>query len=149
MTAAVGALVAMAIGGASFASASSEGGGRTIVVIEKTTSQHFLDLGAPGPTVGDEFFFGSQFWNPAQTDKVGSNHGYCVFETKTLLHCVGTAHVAGGTVEYAGETTINAQRFTIAVTGGTGALNAAEGHITIHNLNTEGTLSRDTIVLTG
>jgi len=46
----VGALVAMAIGGASFASASGggEGGGRTIVVIEKTTSQKFLDLGKRG-----------------------------------------------------------------------------------------------------
>jgi hypothetical protein len=73
LTAGVGALVAMAIGGASFASASSEGGGRTIVVIEKTTSQHFLDLGKPGPSAGDEFFFGSQFWNTAQTHKVGSN----------------------------------------------------------------------------
>src|SRR2546421_12784543 len=67
LTAGVGALVAMAIGGASFASASSgEGGGRTIVVIEKTTSQRFLDLGQPGPSAGDEFFFGSQFWNLAQ-----------------------------------------------------------------------------------
>jgi hypothetical protein len=149
VTAGVGALVAMAIGGASFASASSEGGGRTIVVIEKTTSQHFLDLGQAGPTVGDEFFFGSQFWNVAQTQKVGSNHGYCVFETKALLHCAGTAHVAGGTVEYAGETNGNAQRFTLAITGGTGALNAAEGHVTIHNLNADGSLSRDVIVLAG
>lgn len=148
-TAGVGALVAMAIGGASFASASSEGGGRTIVVIEKTTSQHFLDLGQPGPTAGDEFFFASQFWNLAQTHKIGSNHGYCVLETATLLHCAGTAHVAGGTVEYAGETTINGQRFTLAITGGTGALNAAEGHVTVHNLNANGTLSRDVIALAG
>src|SRR5690242_2876793 len=63
MTAGAGALVAMAIGGASFASASSrEGGGRSIVVIEKTTSQHFLDLGQAGPSPGDEFFFVGQFW---------------------------------------------------------------------------------------
>ena len=61
MMAGVSALVAMAIGGASFASASGEGGGRTIVVIEKTTSQRFLDLGQPGPTPGDEFFFASQY----------------------------------------------------------------------------------------
>jgi len=150
MTAGVGALVAMAIGGVSFASASSgEGGGRTIVVIEKTTSQHFLDLGGPGPTPGDEFFFGSQFWNTAQTHKVGSNHGYCVFETKMLAHCVGTAHVAGGTLEFAGEANITGQDSTIAITGGTGTLNAAEGHVSIHNLNAEGTLSRDVIALAG
>ena len=98
MTAGAGALVAMAIGGASFASASGggEGGGRTIVVIEKTTSQKFLDLGKPGPTAGDEFFFASQFWNTARTHKVGSNRGFCTFETQTAAHCVGTAQLAGG-----------------------------------------------------
>jgi hypothetical protein len=150
MTAGVGALVAMAIGGASFASASSsEGGGRTIVVIEKTTSQHFLDLGQKGPTPGDEFFFGSQFWNTAQTHQIGSNRGYCVFETQAVVHCAGTAHIAGGTVEYAGESPTNDQQFTIAITGGTGALDAAEGHVTIHNLNAGGTLSRDVIALAG
>ena len=60
----------------SFASASNNGGGRTIVVIEKTTSQHFLDLGTPGPSAGDEFVFASQFWNTDQTRQVGSNRGY-------------------------------------------------------------------------
>ena len=72
-----------------------------------------------------------------------------MLETQALLHCAGTAHVAGGTVEYAGETNINAQRFTLAITGGTGALNAAEGHVSIHNLNANGTLSRDVIALAG
>jgi hypothetical protein len=73
MTAGVGALVAMAIGGASFASAPGDKSGRvTIVVIEKTTSQHFLDLGKHGFSVGDEFFFASQFWNTARTHQVGS-----------------------------------------------------------------------------
>jgi hypothetical protein len=149
MTAGVGALVAMAIGGASFASASGEGGSRTIVVIEKTTSQRFLDLGQPGPTAGDEFFFGSQFWNTARTHKVGSNRGHCVFEGQTVLHCVGTARLAGGTLEFAGETTTTGTTSTIAITGGTGALDGAEGHVSVHNLNPEGTLSRDVIVLLG
>src|SRR5437763_10855959 len=76
ITAGVGALVAIAIGGASFASASNNGGRRTIVVIEKTTSQHFLDLGTPGPSAGDEFVFASQFWNTDQARQVGSNRGY-------------------------------------------------------------------------
>ena len=51
MTAGVGALVAMAIGGASFASASGEGGGRTIVVIEKLMRANGID---PTKTVVDE-----------------------------------------------------------------------------------------------
>ena len=146
-------VVAIAIGGASFASASNNGGGRTIVVIEKTTSQHFLDLGTPGPSAGDEFVFASQFWNTDQTRQVGSNRGYCVLESGRSgaqpAHCVGTARLDGGTLEFAGQTsTAQQQNQTIAITGGTGAFDGAEGHVTIHNLNAEGTLSRDTIVLT-
>jgi hypothetical protein len=154
MTAGVGALVAMAIGEASFASASGEGGGRTIVVIEKTTSQKFLDLGKPGPSAGDEFFFASQFWNADQTKRVGFNRGYCVLESAQTgqqpAHCVGTARLGGGTLEFAGQTsTAPQQTQTIAITGGTGAFDGAEGHVTIHNLNSQGTLSRDVIVLLG
>lgn len=54
-TAGVGALVAMAIGGASLASASGdESGGRTIRGDrEDDVAQKFLDLGKPGPTAGD------------------------------------------------------------------------------------------------
>lgn len=150
-TAGVGALVAMAIGGASFASASGdESGGRTIVVIEKTTSQHVLDLGKAGPSPGDMFFFASQFWNTAQTHKVGSLRGHCVIESQVALHCVGTAHLLGGTLELAGEATFTGSSDSvIAITGGTGTLDGAEGHVTVHNLNSEGTLSRDTIVLLG
>jgi hypothetical protein len=149
MTAGVGALVAMAIGGASFASASGEGGGRTIVVIEKTTSQRLLDLGKAGPTAGDEFFFGSQLWNAHRTRQVGSNHGYCVLESQQRAHCVGTARLGGGTLEYAGEVNVTASTSTFAITGGTGAFDGAEGHVNVRNLNSEGTLSRDVIVLLG
>ena len=147
MTAGVGALVAIAIGGASFASASS-GGGRTIVVIEKTTSSKFVDLGRSGPTVGDEFFFGSVFWNTARTHRVGSNHGYCVLETTTLVHCVGTAHVDGGTLEYAFQGNSTPAPPTPAITGGTGAFEGAGGHVDITNLNADGSVTRDVIHVT-
>jgi hypothetical protein len=147
MTAGVGALVALAIGGASFASASG-GGGRTIVVIEKSAPGKFVDLGKQGPSVGDEFFFSSVFWNTARTHRVGSNHGYCVLETTTLVHCAGTAHLNGGSLEYAfqGDTSPNPP--TPAITGGTGAFEGAGGHVDITNLNAGGTVTRDVIHVT-
>jgi hypothetical protein len=149
-TAGVGALVAMAIGGASFASASGgEKNGRTIVVIEKTTSQHVLDLGKPGPTPGDTLFIASQFWNSAQTRQVGSLHAHCVIESQSVLHCVGTGRLFHGTLEFAGEATFTGSDSSFAITGGTGAFDGAEGHVHVHSLNSEGTLSRDTIVLLG
>ena len=147
LTAGVAALVAIAIGGASFASAS--GGGRSIVVIEKTTSGKFVDLGKHGDSVGDEFFFGSVFWNTARTHKVGSNHGYCVFETKTLFHCVGTARLDGGTIEYAFQGDSSPNPPTPAITGGTGAFEGAGGHVDIHNVNADGSVTRDVIHITG
>jgi len=150
MTAGVAALVAIAISAASFASASDEGGGRTIVVIEKTTFQKFLDLGKPGPTPGDEFFFASQIWNTAQTDRIGSNHGYCVVENPPVAHCAGTVRLDGGTLEYAFQLRLtNPNPPTPAIIGGTGAFDGAEGQAHIHNLNSQGTLTRDTIVLLG
>jgi hypothetical protein len=151
VTAGVGALVAMAIGGASFASASGgESGGRTIVVIEKTTSQKFLDLGKPGPTAGDAFFFASQLWSADRTHRVGSNHGYCVVETPPFAHCSGTVRLGAGTLEYAFQLDMSTQQPpTPAILGGTGAFDGAEGHATIHNLNAAGTLTRDRIVLLG
>ncbi len=148
-TGGVGALVAMAIGGVSFAAASNEGGARTITVIEKTTSQQFVDVGASGFSVGDEFVFASQFWNTDQTRQVGSNQGYCVALSAQIAHCAGTASLRGGTIEYGGTTNQTAQTFTIAITGGTGSFVHAEGQVTIHNLNSNGTLSRDVIQLVG
>jgi hypothetical protein len=37
--------------------------------------------------------------------RVGSNHGYCVAITQRLSHCVGTARLMGGTIEYSANLT--------------------------------------------
>jgi hypothetical protein len=50
-------------------------------VIEKSTSQHFLDLGKLGPTPGDMFLLASRFWNASQTHKVGSLRAHCVIKS--------------------------------------------------------------------
>jgi hypothetical protein len=102
-----------------------------------------------GADPGDEFFFGSQFWNADQTQQVGSNRGFCVLQTQTVVHCVGTARLNGGRLEFAGQTSFTATASIIAITGGTGVFDGAEGHVSVHNLNSDGTLSRDVIVLLG
>src|SRR5438093_10864468 len=79
-TAGVAAAVAFVVGGGAFASGSgsADDQAQSITVIEKTTSDHFVDVGKPGFSIGDEFFFNSVFWNADQTHRVGVNHGYCV-----------------------------------------------------------------------
>ena len=151
-TAGVAAAVAFVVGGGAFAiaSGSEDGQAESITVIEKTTSQHFVDVGKAGFSIGDEFFFNSEFWNADQTQQVGSNHGYCVLLTARLAHCAGTGRLFGrGTVEYAGNVKLTASDLRIAITGGTGGLKHAEGQVLIHNLNADGTLSRDVIELVG
>jgi hypothetical protein len=152
-TAGVAGVVAFVVGGGAFAVASSSSGtdgpARTITVIEKSGSQQFVDVGKHGFSTGDEFTFNSVFWNVGQTRRVGSNHGYCIVLKGELVHCVGSGRLAGGTIEFAGNVPGQKSDFRIAVTGGTGSFQGAEGQVVIHNLNNAGTLSRDVIELIG
>jgi len=91
----------------------------------------------------------SQVWNASRTHQVGSLRGHCVVELQTVPHCVGTARLLGGRLEFSGEVSTNGSDSIVAITGGTGTLDGAEGHVAIHDLNKEGTLHRDTIVLLG
>jgi hypothetical protein len=150
-TAGVAAVVAFVVGGGAYAVASgggSDGPVKTITVIEKSGNGQYIDLGKKGFSAGDEFIIRSTFWNLARTERVGSNHGYCVVLGKNRAQCNGTARLDGGTISYAGPTS-NSSTFTIAITGGTKALKGAEGQVTIHNLDANGNVSRDVIELTG
>jgi hypothetical protein len=151
-TAGVAAVVAFVVGGGAFAVASSSGGSdgpvRTIVVIEKSSNGAFIDLGKKGFSVGDEFIIKSTFWNTARTHRVGSNHGYCVIVGADKAQCTGTARLMGGSLSYSG-ISADSRVTTIAITGGTGALESAEGQVTVRNLDASGNVSRDVIELTG
>jgi hypothetical protein len=151
-TAGVAGVVAFVVGGGAFAVASSSGSDgpvKTITVIEKSGPSHFVDVGKKGFSIGDEFTINSVFWNTTQTARVGSNRGYCVVISRRLSHCVGTARLMGGTLEYSANLTGSSSDFRVAVNGGTGPLKGAEGQVTIHNLNSDGSLSRDVIELVG
>jgi hypothetical protein len=145
VSACVSALTALVVGGGALASASSSGGGQTFTVIEKSTGGKFVDLGKKGFGVGDEFTFASDFWNTAQTRKVGHSNGYCVVISATRDHCFATARFHGGTLEAEGGNLSSASDFSLAITGGTGKYRGANGQVTIHSLSD--TTSRDVIQL--
>jgi hypothetical protein len=143
-TAAAIAVVALAVGGGTFASASSsDHQSRTLTFIEKSTNT-FVDLGPTGAGLGDELVFNGRLWNTAQTRQVGSTHGYCVVVDlqRGLVHCVGSATLRGGSLQLSG-TIGQTATFTVAITGGTGAYQGVGGRLVVHNLNQQGTLSRD------
>jgi hypothetical protein len=68
---------------------------------------------------------------------------------QTLFHCVGTARLDGGTIEYAFQGDSSPNPPTPAITGGTGAFEGAGGHVDIHNVNADGSVTRDVIHITG
>lgn len=152
VTGCAAALLALAVGGGGFASASSSGAAaepQTITLIDKTVTQQLVDVGAKGFSIGDEFIFTSQFWNLARTHRLGLLHAVCTFDSAAgqgSAHCVGTAHLRGGTLEFAGESA-NGPVSVFAITGGTGRFIGAHGQVTSRSLNSQGTVSRDTIQL--
>src|SRR5690242_19622835 len=96
VTAAAAALVATVVGGGSLASATGRGGERVIVLDERQVSQHFVDLGASGLSVGDHAVFRSVFSTPDGA-RAGDVNVVCTLIKKTAVHCDATARLHGGT----------------------------------------------------
>jgi hypothetical protein len=144
ITAAAAALVATAVGGVSLASATGRAGDRDFVLNEHQVSQHFVDLGGTGLSVGDHAVFRSVF-----TTLSGAHAGdvtvVCTLVSKTAVQCDATARLRGGTLELSGLFTITSPDVRLAIIGGTGAFDRARGQFSSHHVN--GELSRDTFHL--
>jgi hypothetical protein len=133
-------LVAIALGGASLASASGGGGGHRVVhsfkVFDHTVSSTNVDVdGSNSFTIGDEFIFTDQLWNLGHTKRIGLLHGVCTFVGGATAHCVETAHLHGGTLEGSGDINNSQSRFSQALTGGTGRFIGDNGQFEIRQLN--------------
>lgn len=132
-------LAALAVG--AVAPATGQGGdrddddrGEKIRVLSVNTEEDFADVGATGDSLGDAFVFTSDL------TKHGKDYGHTgVVCTVTSLEreevqCVGTAWLPGGQITVqgllGGEST-----FSIAITGGTGHYEGAEGTLYVKELS--------------
>jgi hypothetical protein len=118
------------VGGGAFASAASSGErqDQTFTVIGKQIEQHLVNLGPKSFSVGDEFLFTNQLLNTAQTKNVGTLNVVCTVASTAnggTVHCVGTASLSGGTLEFAGLGS-NGPTTIVSITGGTGRYIGAE-----------------------
>jgi hypothetical protein len=141
MTGAAAAIVGVVAGGVSLASGNGTSGDRQFVLTERQVSQHFVDLGASGLTVGDHAVFRSVFAT-ADGARAGDIDVVCTLVRKAAVHCDGTARLHGGTLEVSGRFTITSPDVRLAIIGGTGAFDRAHGQLTSHHLH--GNVSRDT-----
>lgn len=98
------------------------------------TNQASLDLGDPGPSVGDQYIFGGNLSKQQGGTPIGRIAGQCTTISDTEILCTSSFTFNGGqisfqalvdaTVFYAG------QPFDFAVTGGTGPYRSARGTVT-------------------
>jgi hypothetical protein len=104
-------------------------------LVGEQIQSEFLDLGATGPSLGDELVFSESLSRHGR--EVGVSGVVCtVTQTTppydvTWFHCVGTLSLRRGQITLQGLIQVQGEDdpgpFTVAVTGGTGAYRSAGG----------------------
>jgi hypothetical protein len=135
----------VALGVLAFGSAVAAAGGKGQRTLRLTATENqfaFLDLGDTGTSVGDQFVFSEVLSRRGQD--VGDSGATCTitelasYDTVTS-NCVGTLRLRGGQITVQGLVTFQGEddpdRFTIAITGGTGAYRGASGEMDVRSID--------------
>jgi hypothetical protein len=108
--------------------------------------ENFVDVGSPGPGIGDMLVFQDQIIDRHSGRQVGVEAGSCtitaVLEAGFQTHCVGTVSLPAGQIAFQGLAS-NAPEKRMAIVGGTGRYRTAAGELTVLELgeNEAGTLT--------
>lgn len=132
----------MLIFGSTIAQAHGKGK-RTLRLVATQIQSEFLDLGAPGPSLGDEFVFSETLSRRGR--EVGESGGVCTATQVTppydvtTFHCVATLSLRRGQITLQGLIEVQGEDdpgpFTVAITGGTGAFRGAGGEARIRDID--------------
>jgi hypothetical protein len=123
------------VSGTAVATAGTKGK-RTLRIVAVQIQSDFLDLGAPGPSLGDELVFSESLRRGGH--EIGTSGVVCTVTQVTppytdvmTLHCVGTLSLRSGQITLQGLVEVQGENdpgpFTVAITGGTGAYRGASG----------------------
>jgi hypothetical protein len=129
--------------GSAVAAADGKGKDKTLRIVAVEKQFNFLDLGNPGPTLGDEIVF-SEFLR-IRGRGVGESGVVCVvtqamppYDVLTL-HCVATLSLRRGQITLQGLVEVQGEDdpgpFTVAITGGTGKFRCASGEAVIRDVS--------------
>ena len=123
-------IVALAL---SAAGASAHDNGNTFQLTGKVVAPPTnIDLGTPGPSVGDQQIISMDVYKGAK--RVGESHVVCVTVRAGIVQCDNVTNLPGGQIVATGLVT-DAQEeqspFIQAITGGTGAYRNAHGQLTV------------------
>ena len=142
---AAGALALTGVGTVSAAGENGAGTGDrvTMNLIGHETAVAQLDLGTPGPSLGDEVVFSGQLLNP-DGDQVGHFEGTLTAvtpEANSQSLAVVVLGLRGGQITVQGELNFATQTdFVHAITGGTGAYRDAGGEFSFRDTAQRGVI---------
>jgi hypothetical protein len=146
-------VAALAVTGAALATGGSDGGATDQTLVLTDITQHETDLDADQShsfTAGDQFIITDVLKRSGM--RVGKLHAICEAisvnprNESAVAHCVATANLAAGSIEFAGTATFSAASgdANLAVTGGTGRYDEIHGQVHIHEVsNTRSILTID------
>lgn len=114
----------------------SDGG--PLKVVERASTDSVTDIGAEGDSVGDLLTFANDVYDAANTEKVGTDNGYCV---RTVVgatwECNWTLMMSDGMIVVEGPFHDTGDSVFV-ITGGTGIYAGAQGQLNLHPRNPEG-----------
>jgi allene oxide cyclase len=106
--------------------------GTAITVIEHATNDTTTDTGATGDSVGDVLTFANDLFDAGNTQKAGTDQGYCLrVVAGASYECTWTSFLPGGQIVVSGPF-YDAKDSTLAITGGTGRYRNARGTMDLH-----------------
>src|SRR5919106_2820108 len=123
------ALIALGVGAVTPAlGSSSDDKGRTIRVVSINEEEEFLDLGAEGPSLGDEFVFSSKLLKGGE--QVGHTGVVCTATSveREELQCLATSWFENGQITAQGLVS-GEETFVVPITGGSGKYKGADGEV--------------------
>lgn len=110
----------------------------TLKVVERATTDAVTDVGDEGDSVGDILTFANDVYDETNTDKIGTDNGYCV---RTVVgeswQCYWSLTVKDGQIMIQGPF-YDAGDSAMAIIGGTGGYANARGQMSLHARNAEG-----------
>ena len=110
-------------------------GGKVIHVIEHATTDTVTDTGPAGDSVGDVLTFANDVFDATDTNKVGTDQGYCIRVVAGVSwECNYTTFLARGQITVEGPF-YDAADSTFAITGGTGKYRNARGQLELKSRN--------------
>ena len=137
--AAVAVAVAAAVGSAS-------AGGRVLHLHIQGGSSTFVNVaGKKAPAVGDEVILNQPVWKDGH--RVGTSIVTIVLTGGQTDQLHASLSLRGGEIDAGGVQLTNGNRFTLPVTGGTGAYVGANGQVMVHTLQGKGNPTDLTIEL--